>query len=87
MQFYTSATQFYESGNSTGGREVPRTFTNIEEALTDMKNWLKKYKSSINPEEYKTTTYGNWTTHKWKGTFEIYGKITDVVTLSYDHTQ
>ena len=87
MKFYTSTTQFYESGNSTGGRDVLRTFTNLEEALTNMKEWLSKYKTSIDPEEYEVRKLGDWTTYRWKGEFEIYGKITDVVTLCYDHTQ
>ena len=89
MKFYVSVTQFYlKSGNSTGGQEVPRTFKTLEEALADITKWMTKHKTSINPKEYKTAVFGHWTTYEWTGVFELNGgKIKDVVTLSYDHTQ
>lgn len=87
MKFYRSFTQFYvDTHNSTGGNNVPVHFGCIEDALQDCKDWLSKWKTHIDPENYETivSKYG-WTTYTWEGEFEIYGKIKDVLTLSYQH--
>ena len=88
MTVYVTVTQFYSTGNSHGGHEVPRTFKNFKEALKDLTDWMKKYKTSINTEKPKITKGSTYTFYKWEGSFELNNcKITDQVTLSYDHTQ
>ena len=88
MTVYISIAQFYSSGNSCGGESVPRTFKNFKEALKNLTDWIKKYKTSIDTTKPKITKYPTCTFYKWEGSFELNGgKITDQVILSYDHTQ
>ena len=92
MKFYSTCTQFYlPSGNSCGGKEVPRDYENLTEALKGRKKWITNYKTSIDPEKPEIIKFGNWTTYRWIG-YQNPKKDTerntkDEVTLSYDHTQ
>lgn len=88
MRFYRSFTQFYpKSGNSTGGNEVPVDFDSVEDALKDCKEWLAKWKTHIDPEQYEMKRSKYSTTYTWTGEFEIYAPIKDVLTLSYQHQE
>lgn len=92
MKFYRSSIQFYHRKNnggteSTGSEDVPVNFPSVEAALKDITDWISKYRSSIDVNKPEITKMGNWTTYKWQGSFEMYGKITDVVSITWDHTQ